>query len=123
LQPPVLKLDIFSGLQLVSESVSGEQNDVVMMMDQQIGAGLLAGFLGPLSPVLKTLYLQSMWIAKADEEAIASSLQQLEDLILIFCVMDSHYVCLFVCLFTVCCYSCTIVWVHTDPCPQTNEHQ
>jgi hypothetical protein len=26
-------------------------------------------------------------------------------------------------LFTVCSYSCTIVWVHTDPCPQTNEHQ
>lgn len=56
--PPPPPLDIWAGLQLVAESVPGNDNDEVMHNGKQIGVGGLARSLQPLQHVLRTLCLQ-----------------------------------------------------------------
>ena len=58
LPDPPPPLDIWAGLQLVAESVPGNDNDEVMLNGKQIGAGGLARSLQPLQHVLRTLCLQ-----------------------------------------------------------------
>eukprot|EP00955_Chlamydomonas_euryale_P032049 335757-Chlamydomonas_euryale.AAC.1 len=84
--PSGRQLEIWSGLQLVSDSLPYQPNSDVT--DRQIGAGRLARALVPLAPHLHTLCLQCMHITACDAASVMSCLPRLQELLLITCTLE-----------------------------------
>ena len=80
-------LEIVAGFRLVCHTIAQEDNEL-FSHGKQIGAGAFCRSLRPLDSILKTLYLQNMFISKRDLLDLTRSLPHLHDLCFVTCCME-----------------------------------